>query len=1123
MARSFLLEQRDALGLKETEVHNLHLHAVRQSLSGTVVRLRQRQYGFPVNKAEITIAINHNNEVTYIMNGFRYGVQLASDVPLVSEEGAQNIAYEYLDVKDDVTFSKNELFIHHENRQSRLAYSVKVMFESLSGEWEVLVDAITGEIFRALDISHNCGRSHGHGEGCGHDHGDDECGPARYQSIMATGTGNVFDPDPLSSAQVAYGTGGYVDNNDANSADLTSQTFNVTLNDITFDGADYWLIGPYAEIVSFDPPATGLFQQPSPNFNFQREDQGFEPTNVYYHIDASMRYINLTLGCDIMPYQYPGGVQYDAHGANGADNSYYSTASGRLAFGEGCVDDAEDSDVIHHELGHGIHDWVTAGGLSQTDGLSEGCGDYWAQSYNRSFNYWTPADPAYNYMFNWDGHNPCWGGRTTGYGAIYPGGLVGQIHTDGQIWSTCLMKIYDLIGRAQTDKIFLEGLGMTNSGSSQNDAAVAAYQSAINMGYSMADVTTIHTEFTACGYTLPALPTPPVADFEADKTILCLEGDNVATFTSTTTGTTPITLSWSFPGGTPSASTDPNPVVTYSAAGTYAVTLTATNAYGTDIETKVDFIVVATGDGCINCNTFISTDVPKAIQNNATSSSVINVTDLGVVTDVNVVDMIGTHPRLGQLTFTLRSPQGTNVQLISGVCGMDDDFNINFDDDAAPGAPPCPYNDGGTYQSNGLLSAFNGQLANGTWVLEVIDNANPDAGNLTNWALEICTQCNVPTSIPTAVGTYTATDECTDVYGWTHYIDNAGTPTDISDDLLLLSIQKDGTVDISPNQVTVGVTAVGGAVDLSTAGYVATGESWFAMNRYWDVVPTSQPGVGGVNVRFYYTGVDYSGVETDVNTAEGTTVIASHNDLYFYKFTTGSGVNPNPVLGHVGGDPSNFVLLSSSSSAFNKDFQAEFNVLSFSGGGGGGGSAPPPLPVELLYFDGTKQGDGVLLEWVTETEINNDYFVLERSKDGREFSPITEIAGAGDSQTRTYYNHLDENPYQGANYYRLRQVDFDGSVAYSEVVLVYFGDNSELFVNPNPSTGEILLSYQSPRSEIVTYRVHDVKGRLLKMAELESQEGMNDFPLSLDLPIGVYVISVQTSTQVLASRMVILD
>jgi len=205
---------------------------------------------------------------------------------------------------------------------------------------------------------------------------------------------------------------------------------------------------------------------------------------------------------------------------------------------EGCVDDAEDSDVIHHELGHGLHDWVTSGGLSQVDGLSEGCGDYVAQSYNRGISlangYWTDSDPAWNYVFNWDGHNPCWPGRTTGYGASYPGGLVGQIHTDGQIWATCLMTVWDEIGQQEMDKIFYEGLGMTNGGTNQNDAANAVYQAALNLNYTTPQINAIHAGLTACGYTLPALPGPPVAAFSADKTIICIDTENTVMFTDET-------------------------------------------------------------------------------------------------------------------------------------------------------------------------------------------------------------------------------------------------------------------------------------------------------------------------------------------------------------------------------------------------------------------------------------------------------------------------------------------------------------------------------------------------------------------------------------------------------------
>ena len=153
-----------------------------------------------------------------------------------------------------------------------------------------------------------------------------------------------------------------------------------------------------------------------------------------------------------------------------------------------------------------LHDWVTNGSLSQVNGLSEGTGDYAAQSYNRDNESWTPADPAYHWVFRWDGHNPFWSGRVTNYGATWPGGLVGQIHTDGQIWSTCNMLVYDAIGKSQIDTAFWDGLGNTNSTTNQSQAANAVYQAAIDMGYSNADLTQMNSIYSSCGYIMPPPP-----------------------------------------------------------------------------------------------------------------------------------------------------------------------------------------------------------------------------------------------------------------------------------------------------------------------------------------------------------------------------------------------------------------------------------------------------------------------------------------------------------------------------------------------------------------------------------------------------------------------------------------
>jgi hypothetical protein len=511
MALQFLTEQSGLLGLSTDDLQSLQVHAVRRSLAGTTVRLHQYHAGIPVYGAEVVVTMNKENVVTQLANDFRYQVLVANNSPTLSSGQARQLVMDYLKAKGHIIFEHNRLVVFKYLRKSELYYQVRITLEDPMGDWEALVNAMTGEI---LMIEDQACYHHGHNTG-----GEKEpsTGPFDFDRFFAVGMGNVFDPDPLSSANVAYG-GGYVDGGDANTTQLNNQLQSKILRDITFDGANYLLKGPYAEIRDFELPNDGLFSQPTANWNVNRSDAAFEAVNVYYHIDASMRYLNDTLGLNIMPYKYTGGVRFDPHGLSGADNSHYLGGSGQLAFGQGGVDDAEDSDVIHHELGHGLHDWVTTGGLSQVNGLSEGCGDYWAASYNRSLGHWTSSDPAYHWVFNWDGHNPFWNGRIVNYGASYPGDLVNQVHTDGQIWATAMMKVWDAIGKRKSDVAFWNGIGMTSGTSNQDDAANAVIQAAINMGYNHDDLVAMRNIFIATGYMIPPLPPPVVNDNCASAT-----------------------------------------------------------------------------------------------------------------------------------------------------------------------------------------------------------------------------------------------------------------------------------------------------------------------------------------------------------------------------------------------------------------------------------------------------------------------------------------------------------------------------------------------------------------------------------------------------------------------------
>ncbi len=109
------------------------------------------------------------------------------------------------------------------------------------------------------------------------------------------------------------------------------------------------------------------------------------------------------------------------------------------------------------------------------------------------------------------------------------------------------------------------------------------------------------------------------------------------------------------------------------------------------------------------------------------------------------------------------------------------------------------------------------------------------------------------------------------------------------------------------------------------------------------------------------------------------------------------------------------------------------------------------LPVELVNFQGRQEQTAVNLHWETKTELNNDYFVVERSKDNRTFTTLGEIAGKGTTTTPQFYQIKDFVPFLGPNYYRLKQVDFDGSFHYSEVIVVAFEQTGTWALTPNPT------------------------------------------------------------------------
>ncbi len=154
---------------------------------------------------------------------------------------------------------------------------------------------------------------------------------------------------------------------------------------------------------------------------------------------------------------------------------------------------------------------------------------------------------------------------------------------------------------------------------------------------------------------------------------------------------------------------------------------------------------------------------------------------------------------------------------------------------------------------------------------------------------------------------------------------------------------------------------------------------------------------------------------------------------------------------------------------------------------------PTPLPIELLYFDAKLNSDKqVDLFWVTAQEINNDYFTVERSRDGTSFEPLEIVDGAGNSNTTLQYSTVDPSPYSGISYYRLKQTDFDGMFTYSQSVAINLPANifGTVSVYPNPVRDHFFVNLEGLISgnTDIHFQIHDATGRLVAMKKFRHNE-----------------------------------
>ncbi|HEX2835750.1 MAG TPA: proprotein convertase P-domain-containing protein [Thermoanaerobaculia bacterium] len=282
----------------------------------------------------------------------------------------------------------------------------------------------------------------------------------------------VFDVNPV----VATNDPTLQDRNDSAAAVPSFAYRDVVLQDVEESGP---LRGPYASLIDRQTPTIAPPDASGP-LVFDREQDGFEDVHAYFHVDRNQRYVQ-SLGYVGSRAIAPYAIEIDAHATSGTDNSFFlpsliQIGRGTLFFGEGGTDDAEDADLLIHEYGHALLEWIAPGtfggaNVSEARALGEGFGDYWAFSAHAGDRVLRGRDP---FCFaDWDAR--CWEDAASQQCSYAPGSdclrrldgtatmadyervsRTGVEHQNGMIWSSALREIHMAVGKTVADTIILE-------------------------------------------------------------------------------------------------------------------------------------------------------------------------------------------------------------------------------------------------------------------------------------------------------------------------------------------------------------------------------------------------------------------------------------------------------------------------------------------------------------------------------------------------------------------------------------------------------------------------------------------------------------------------------------------
>jgi Immune inhibitor A-like, MAM domain/Fungalysin metallopeptidase (M36)/Fungalysin/Thermolysin Propeptide Motif len=464
VARRVLAARSAALGLRP-DSSDLKLLAVSPTAAATHVRFAQLHKGVPVYLGQVLVQYGKSGDVQLINNHTLPNLNL--DVtPVVGGAAAQAAALARAPGSDRLRAPiGQQLVIYGAGKAPVLAWHVTLFTRAPMGDWHVMISATSGAVLGTWnEIMHD------------------------------TGSGLVYDPNAVQQS----GNTSLVDNNDATSTALDNARVTRTLTDLDasnkLKGSYVDTTGPGVQGCTL-PYTPGLAQENSRTYNYNRGDDRFEEVNVYAAITGVQNWFQSLGFTNVNNRSIPVNVHCIAD-----DNSNYSPVDRALHFGDGGVDDAEDSDIVIHEYGHSVQDnqvpgWGPGSGTEQR-AMGEGFGDFLAGMYSIEKGNATFLN-TYKYCIGeWDAtfYNPVtagnsgsgclrWiNGRNEATGAdigVYSGTPT-EVHNDGRFWSAALTCIYEGMGAntAARDKVMK--LVLQHHFSLTPDASNQAFEDAVD-------------------------------------------------------------------------------------------------------------------------------------------------------------------------------------------------------------------------------------------------------------------------------------------------------------------------------------------------------------------------------------------------------------------------------------------------------------------------------------------------------------------------------------------------------------------------------------------------------------------------------------------------------------------